>query len=117
MRVSPKEVQSWRVYMGTPRYKQPASSGILTYIFLTLVHAAHCLFHDVVAELGFLKTVSKLSPLLESEGVVLDEGGVRLELESLLSGLDWLIEILHTCALVVFSNERLILFNKAQPTQ
>ena len=98
MRVSPKEVQSWRVYIGTPRYKQPASSGILTYIFLTLVHAAHCLFHDVVAELGFLKTVSKLSPLLESERVVLDKGSVRLELESLLSGLDWLIEVLHCWA-------------------
>ena len=59
---------------------------------MTLVHAAKRLFHDVVAELLVGETVSKLSPLLESERVVLDEGGVRLELESLLSGDNWLIE-------------------------
>ena len=59
---------------------------------MTLVHAAERLFHDVVAELLVGETVSKLSPLLESERVVLDEGGVWLELESLLSGDDWLIE-------------------------
>ena len=79
---------------------------------MTLIHAALGLFHDVVAELILSQTVSKLSPLLECQRVVLDQTGVRLKLESLLSGLDRLIEILHTCAQVVFSNERLILFNK-----
>ena len=81
-----------------PDIKQPTSSGILTYIFLALALATKRLFHDVVAELLLGETVSKLSPLLESEGVVLNEGGVRLELESFLSGLDWLIEVLHCWA-------------------
>ena len=61
---------------------------LFTYIVLTLLFAALRLLHDVVHELLGAQVFAKLASLLELQRAALDEAGVRLELECLLSGLD-----------------------------
>lgn len=75
-----------------------------TYIGLTLLFVALCLRHDVICELLWSQILSELAPLLELERLVLDQVGVRLELESLFSRLDRWIRPEHVVS-ACFSNE------------
>ena len=69
--------------------------GCLTYVVLTLRFVALSLSHDIVGELLWAQMLAELTPLLELQRVVLDQVGVRLELEGLFSRLDRWIRLHH----------------------
>ena len=76
--------------------------GCLTYVVLTFLFVALGLGHDIVGKLLWAQTLAELTPLLELQRVVLDQVGVRLELEGLFSRLDrWIHHLVSAC----FSNE------------
>ena len=79
--------------------------GCLTYVVLTFLFVALGLGHDVIGELLWAQMLTELTPLLELQRVVLDQVGVRLELEGLFSRLDGWIRLHHHLVSACFSNE------------